>query len=244
MVMLWQDNIGWGCGSTFGTAASAGMRHDPGGEAYTLLQRIMAATSQTLRTGHAFDLDDYIGGQGRQGPAGPRGLPGLPGWGTDYVPYTYVPSTPAPATPRRPYHPNDKPDESYSNILTLWSQVATAIVYAGSDVDCTGWAKFVNETGNDRVLGIWLMYRSYVQGDPAGLADDGYGPANATRISDVVTGTIPFGQERTIRVRGSLTSSAYGYIDLYVQIDAYSGEDVRAVANHYGISGKGVFPRT
>jgi len=135
------------------------------------------------------------------------------------------------------------PDEPYSIFLTIWSQVASDRVYPASAVNCRGWAKFVNETGNDRTLSIWLMYRLSADGDPTGLADDGYGPANATRVSDVVEGVIPFGGEKLIQAHASFTATAYGYVDLYVQIDTYSGEDVRAEENHYGISGTGVYSR-
>jgi hypothetical protein len=240
-VTLWEENIGWGSGSTFQTAAATGlMQYGLENDDYLSLMEIMRASSEALRKTHTFDLSEYIGNQGDQGPAGPRGLPGLPGLGTSFVPRVTIPSQPA-VPHNHPYHLHDVPDEDYPKILILWSQVATAVAYSDSVVGCSGWAKFINETGNDRVLTIWLMYRTYLQGDPAGLADDGYGPANATRISEVVSGTIPLGGEKLIRVSTSFITTEYVYVDLYAQIDTYSGDDVRAVANHYGISGKGVF---
>ena len=108
-------------------------------------------------------------------------------------------------------------------------------------VDCTGWARFVNDTGASRVLTIWLMYRDYTQGDPTG--GDQYGPENATLISDYVSQTIAAGSESLIRVRGHVEPDLYGYVDLYGRIDTYSGDEVRAEGNHYGISGRGIFPR-
>ena len=243
MSVMWQEDIGWGSGSTMQVAAAAGMRMDLGLNDTTLLQGIMEASSQALRKTHTFDLTEYTGDQGPQGPAGPRGLPGLPGLGTSYVPRVVIPSVPSPPPNNKPYHPNDVPDEPYTNILTVWSQVASATVYHVSVINCRGWAKFVNETGSDRTLRIWLMHRTFAQGDPDGLAADGYGPANATRVSDVVAGTVAAGGEKLIQVHASFSTTAYGYVDLYAQIDSYVAAEVHAEENHYGISGTGVYSR-
>ena len=243
-LMTWEENVGWGSGSTMQTAAAAGLRGDFGLNNTTLLQGIMEAASQAMRKTHTFDLSEYAGDQGPPGPAGPRGLPGLPGLGTSYVPRVTVPSVPGPPNPKgKPYHPNDVPIEPYTHILIVWSQLASAYVFNGSVVTVKGWAKFVNETTSNRTLRIWLMYRSSADGDPAGLADDGFGPANATRVSDVVEDTVPLGGEKLIQVHGSFTATHFGYIELYGQIDTYVGTGLRTEENHYGVSGTGVYPR-
>jgi len=238
-VMLWEEDVGWGSGSTMQTAAAAGLRADFGLDDTTLLQGIMEASSQAMRKTHTFDLDEYVGNQGAQGPAGPKGLPGLPGLGTSYVPRTVVPSGGYNPPRNKPYHPNDVPGVPYYGFGIIWSQVASVQVYYRTIVDCAGWAKFINDSAGSRTLMLWLMYRRYSQGDPTGP-----GPDNATLISDYVSETIEAGKEKMIRIKGYVEPDEFGYIDLYVRIDTYSGEEVRAPANHYGISGIGTWPRT
>ena len=242
MSVMWQEDIGWGSGSTMQVAAAAGMRMDLGLNDTTLLQGIMEASSQALRKTHTFDLSEYLGDQGPQGPAGPRGLPGLPGLGTSYVPRVIIPSAPGPG-PTPPDHPHSDPDpDDHSwNVLIIWSQIAHAVIMQNRYYDVTGWAKIFNDSGSDNSITLWIMHRTYAQGDPAGLADDGYGPANATRVSDVVTTTVPAGKEVMARVKATFTAPPLsGYVDLYGQLGSYS-ELLGVEGNHYGISGKGIY---
>lgn len=230
----WAENIGWGSGSTFQTAASTGLaRYGPEDNEHTLLRGILAATTRTMRKAHSFDLSEYIGEQGQEGQAGPRGLPGLPGIGTDYVPSRYVPSTPSYSPARNsPYHPQDVPDVTYTNILIIWSNIATITVFRG-DVDCTGWGKFVNNSGSDRQITLWMKYFTLSEEPPAGP-----GPDNGTFIGDYVTETVPAGGVKTIRVRASFTAPEFGHVYLFAQIDTLESL-MNIPANHYGISGKG-----
>ena len=243
-LMTWEENVGWGSGSTMQTAAAAGLRGDFGLNNTTLLQGIMEAASQAMRKTHTFDLSEYAGDQGPPGPAGPRGLPGLPGFGSSYVPRTVVPSGGynPPTAPDHPSSPRDSDDISW-NVLIVWSQIASATIIQNRYYDVTGWAKIFNDSGSSNSITLWIMYRTYAQGDPAGLADDGYGPANATRVSDVVTTTVAAGKEVMARVKATFTAPPLtGYVDLYGQLGSYDAL-LGVEGNHYGISGRGIYPR-
>jgi hypothetical protein len=85
-----------------------------------------------------------------------------------------------------------------------------------------------------------MVYRKSgetVDGNPAAGDPDIY------RISATVSEDIPVGASKLIQVFGIVTPTFFGDVDLFASIDVFSSSEVRADANHYGISGTGVYQR-
>jgi hypothetical protein len=234
-MITWAENIGWGAGSTFQTAAStrlmqAGLADDE----YTLLRQILQAATQEMRKTHTFDLEEFLGAQGPRGIQGPPGIPGLPGIGTSYIPTTQMASsgyTPAP----RLYQNSQRGTTTYNNVSVVWSQLAQVNIFSASDIDATGWAQVYNGGAGAIVLTIWMSYRP-----------DGDAVGTGTTVGDEVSLSIPAGATRTLRTRAAFTitsaSSELYYLDLYGKLDVEESL-LSITANHYGITGRGVFQR-
>jgi hypothetical protein len=236
-MMTWEETMGWGSGSTFQTAASTGlMRYGLGDDEYALLRNILLASTQALRKTHTFDLEEYVGGQGPQGIPGPRGLPGLPGTGTSFVPTEQIVSESAPPA-RRVYHDSEVGTVDFTSIGVVYAQIATADIYSGSDVDATGWAQIENGGAGSRTVTLWMQYRAVGDSAPDG-----------TQVGDSTVTVIPAGESRTARTRAAFSISTPGsvvryYLDLYAKIDTLEPL-LLLPANHYGITGRGVFQRS
>lgn len=238
---MWDENIGWGGGSSIQVAGSSMMKLlDPDSDEYGVMRDIMDSFI-CMPQSHEFDLSEFIGLQGPQGPPGPRGLPGLPGMGTDYIPTTTVPSVPYTPAPTGD-HFSEKPEvDHYWDVLIVWAELASGMVHRGGDITATGWAKVVNDTAFDNGITLWLRYYrhdEYHVGDPADWVDAG------TAIGDDIHEDIPAGKTVTARITRSFTindpNNAY-YIVLFGRLDSY--DTLYTPENHYGISGKEIYPR-